>query len=98
VERVVIIELFSCTRQGDPLEGLLFTLAHYQGFLKTIVWAPCYIFPSLANYTHIMGHMSEITHTFDHLLTQLTLVRLRVKVLKCKFWSLSKIFLGIEIF
>ncbi len=41
--------------------------------------------------------MNEITHTFDHLSTQLTLVGLRVKVLKCKLWSPSWIFPGIEI-
>jgi hypothetical protein len=37
--------------------------------------------------THIMGPMNEITHVFDHLLTQLALVGLKVKVLKCKLWS-----------
>ncbi len=31
--------------------------------------------------------MSGIIHAFDHLLTQLTLIRLRVKVSKCKLWS-----------
>jgi hypothetical protein len=44
-----------------------------------------------------MGPLSEIVCTFDHFLSQLTLVGLKVKVLKCKFWSPSKIFLGIEI-
>jgi hypothetical protein len=34
-----------------------------------------------------VGPMSEITYAFDHLLTQLTLVGLRVKMSKCKFWS-----------
>ncbi len=41
--------------------------------------------------------MSEITRTFDHLLTQLTLVGLRVKVLKYKLWNPSRVSLGIEI-
>jgi hypothetical protein len=54
--------------------------------------APNYIFPSLANNTHIMRPMNEITHTFDHLSTQLTLVVLRVKVSKCKLWNPSNIF------
>jgi hypothetical protein len=44
-----------------------------------------------------MGPMSEIARAFDHLLTQLALVGFRVKVLKCKFWNPSKIFLSIEI-
>jgi hypothetical protein len=41
--------------------------------------------------------MNEITYAFDHLLTQLTIVGLKVKVLKCKFWNPSRISLGIEI-
>jgi hypothetical protein len=40
--------------------------------------------PFLIDDTHIMGPMSEIIHIFDHLMTQLALVGLRVKVSKCK--------------
>jgi hypothetical protein len=46
---------------------------------------------------HIVGLMNEITHAFDHLSTQLTLVGLKVKVLKCKLWNPSRIFPSIEI-
>jgi hypothetical protein len=53
--------------------------------------------PSLTNDTHIVGPLSEITCTFDHLLTQLIVVGLKTKVSKCKLWILSGIFLGIEI-
>jgi hypothetical protein len=41
--------------------------------------------------------MSEITYAFDHLLTQLVLVGLKVKVLKCKLWSPSRISPSIKI-
>jgi len=41
--------------------------------------------------------MSELSCTFDHLLTQLAQVGLRVKVSKYKFWSPSRISLGIKI-
>jgi hypothetical protein len=41
--------------------------------------------------------MSEIIPTFDHLSTQLTWIRVRVKVSKCKLWNPSRIFLGMEI-
>jgi len=98
VEGVTIIGSSLGMRQGDPLGGLLFDLAHYQTFLKTIVWAPNYVYPSLMDDIHIVGPMNEITHAFDHLSTQLTLVGLKVKVLKCKIWSPSRIFPGIEIF
>jgi hypothetical protein len=41
--------------------------------------------------------MSEIIRIFDHLSIQLALVKLRVKVSKCKLWDLSRISPGIEI-
>jgi hypothetical protein len=42
--------------------------------------------------------MSEITHAFEHLLTQLAFVGLKVKVSKCKLWSPLNISPSIEIF
>jgi hypothetical protein len=48
--------------------------------------------------THIMVLMNEITYAFDHLLTQLALVGLKVKVSKCKLWNPLGISLGIKIF
>jgi hypothetical protein len=56
-------------KQGDPLGGHLFALAHYQTLLKTIAYTPSYVFPSLTNDTHIMHPMNEIFLTFNHLLT-----------------------------
>ncbi len=44
-----------------------------------------------------MGPLSEIVHTFDHLLTQLILVGLKAKVSKCKFWIPLGISSSIEI-
>jgi len=55
-----------------PLKSFLFVFAHYWVFLKTITQAPNCIFPFLMDDTHIMGPLSEIIRTFDHLLTQLT--------------------------
>jgi hypothetical protein len=97
VEGVTIIESTLSTRQGEPLGGLLFTLAHYRAFLENIVQAPNSVFPSLTDETHIMGPMNEISCAFDHLSTQLTQVGLRVKVLKCKFKSPLGIFPRIKI-
>jgi hypothetical protein len=87
VEGVTIIESSLGTRQGDPLRGPLFVLAHYRTLLETIAQALNCIYPSLTNYIHIVGPTSEISCAFDHILTQLTQVGLRVTVLKCKFWS-----------
>jgi hypothetical protein len=44
-----------------------------------------------------MGHVNEITHTFDNLLTQLTLLGLKVKVSKCKLWSPLGVYPSIKI-
>jgi hypothetical protein len=82
VEGVTIIESFPSTRHGDPLRGLLFALARCQALLDTIVQAPNCVYPSLVNDIHIMGPMSKIICAFDHLSTQLSLVGLRVKMLK----------------
>jgi hypothetical protein len=65
VEGVTIIESSSSTKQGDPLGGPLFPLTHYQTLLKTIVWAPNCVFPSLMDDTHIMKPMNELSCTFD---------------------------------
>jgi len=63
----------------------LFVLAHYRAFLKTIVRTPNCVFLSLVDDIHIVGLMNELSYAFDHLLTQLTQVGLKVKVSKCKF-------------
>jgi hypothetical protein len=89
VEGVTIIESFSSMKEGDPLGGPLFILPHYQALLKTIMWAPSFIFPSLIDNIHIMGPMNEIIHIFYHLLTQLTLVGFRVKVLSLQSIRIS---------
>jgi len=97
MEGVTIIESSLCTRQGDPLRGLSFFLAHYWIFLNTIMRVPNYIFPSLMNNTHIMGPMNQLICAFDHFLTQLTFVGFKVKMLKCKLWSPSRISPSIKI-
>ncbi len=84
VKGVTIIESLSGMTQGDPLGGLSFILAHYWTVLKTIMQTFDCVFPSLIDDTHILGPMNEITCAFDHLFTQLTLVRLKVKMSKCK--------------
>jgi len=43
---IIIIESSSGMKQGDPLNGLLFALAHYQTFLKTIAQTFNCVFPS----------------------------------------------------
>jgi len=97
VEGVTIIKSSSGTKQGDSLKGHLFALAYYWILLKTIAWAPNCVFPSLANNTHIVGPMNELSYTFDHLSNQLAQVGLKVEVSKCKCCSPLGICLIIEI-
>jgi hypothetical protein len=44
---------------------------------------------------HIVSLMRKIILAFDHLSTHLALVGFKVKVKKCKFWSPSRISLGL---
>ncbi len=83
-EGVIIIESCLGMKQGDPLGGPLFALTHCRAFLKTITQAPKCVFPSLVDDTHIVGIVNEVVLTFDHLLTQLALVGLKVNVSMCK--------------
>ncbi|KAL2613014.1 hypothetical protein R1flu_024706 [Riccia fluitans] len=43
------------TRQGDPLDGALFALAHLRALRTTASEHPLCLFPSLADNTHIVG-------------------------------------------
>ncbi len=58
MEGINIIESSSGMRQSDALRGPLFTLAHYQTLLNTIVRAPTYVFPSLMDNINIGGAFS----------------------------------------
>jgi hypothetical protein len=60
----IVIESSSGTRQGEPLNGFLFALAHYWTFLKTIAWTPNYVFSSLMDDTNIVGLMNKVVFTF----------------------------------
>ncbi len=52
---LIIISSKFGTRQGDPLGGLLFTLAHLCILCPIATTHPTFVFPSLANDTHIVG-------------------------------------------
>jgi hypothetical protein len=48
---VTIIPFAMGTRQGDPLGGTLFVLAHPKALHSIAIHFPSYIFPSIANDT-----------------------------------------------
>ncbi len=82
-----LLSYFQAQGKGDPLGGPLFVVAHYRTFLKIIMQAPKCVFPSLADDTHIVGTMSKVVLAFNHLLTQLALIGLKVNMSTCKLWS-----------
>ncbi len=53
-EGITIIESSSSMRQGEPLGGPLFALAHYQALLKSIMQAPNRVFPSLVGILGVL--------------------------------------------
>jgi len=106
---IVFIILFSTNmgnmRKGSLLLNFFWHEVRWPPRRSFIYFGPLFIIPRnhymspqlclsiLANDTHIVG---KIIPTFDHLLTRLAIVGLKVKVSKCKLWSPSQIFLSIE--
>jgi hypothetical protein len=93
-----LLSHFQAQGKGDPLGGPLFSLAHYRTFLKIITQAPKCVFPSLVDDTHIVGTMNKVVIAFNHLLTQLTLIGLKVNMSTCKLWSPLGIFSSVNFF
>jgi hypothetical protein len=52
------------TRQGDPLGGVLFALAHICTFHPTATAHPICVFPSLENDMHIVGPTLDVLLVF----------------------------------
>jgi hypothetical protein len=92
VEGITTIESSLGTRQGDPLGGPLFALAHYWTLLETIVRVPSCVFPSLIDDNHIVGLVNEIIHAFDLLSNQLTLLGLSCTLESIRNLSKNRIF------
>jgi len=65
----VIIIPFVMVHQGDPWGeggGALFALAHFRTLHSIANHFPSYLFPSIANDTHIIGPPSIVSSTYEH--------------------------------
>jgi hypothetical protein len=66
-ESDVIVILFAMgTYQGDPLEGALFTLTHFKALCFIVSHFLSYLFPSIADNTHIIGFPFIVTFAYEH--------------------------------
>ncbi|KAL2629302.1 hypothetical protein R1flu_013988 [Riccia fluitans] len=86
------VSLFSSelgTRQGDPLGGALFALAHLRALRTMALEHPLCMFPSLADDTHIVGPSEVVLPAFHSLEGHLSAVGLTVQPTKCAIWSPS---------
>ncbi len=54
------------THQGDSLGWVLFTLAHCRALRLIANHFPSYLFPSIANDTHIIGPFSIVSFAYEH--------------------------------
>ncbi|KAL2613061.1 hypothetical protein R1flu_024753 [Riccia fluitans] len=64
----------SSTRQGDPLGGILFALAHLRALRTVASEHPLCLFPSLADDTHIVGPLEAVVPAFHTLECHLSVV------------------------
>jgi hypothetical protein len=63
---VTIIPSTMEIRQGDPLGGALFNLAHFKASHSTTNHFSSCLFPSIVNDIHIIGFFLIISSTYEH--------------------------------
>jgi hypothetical protein len=78
-----IIQSSISTHQGDLLGGLFFLLIHFRTLCSLTSLFPSYLFPFVANDTHIIGPTSIVSQAFHHFSSQLNLVSLVIQPYKC---------------
>ncbi|KAL2620254.1 hypothetical protein R1flu_000459 [Riccia fluitans] len=88
-DEVTLFSSESGTRQGDPLDGALFALAHLRALRTTASEHLLCLFPSLADDTHIVGPPEAVVPAFHTLEGHLLVVGLTVQSTKCAAWSPS---------
>ncbi|KAL2610235.1 hypothetical protein R1flu_028808 [Riccia fluitans] len=86
-DEVSLFSSESSTRQGDPLGGALFALAHLCALRTVASKHPLCLFLSLANDTHIVGPLEVVVPAFHTLEGHLSAMSLIVQPTKCAAWS-----------
>ncbi len=66
VGNVLVIFFTMGTRQGDPLGGALFALAHFRALHFTTNHFPSYLFPSIINDVHIIGPPFIVSFAYEN--------------------------------
>jgi hypothetical protein len=89
---IVILSIMG-TRQGGPLGGALFVLAHFRALCFIINHFFSYVFPSIVDDTHIIGPPSIISSPYEHFQTELCAIDLSIQPQKCVMWSPSNLLL-----
>jgi hypothetical protein len=54
------------TRQGDPLGGALFALAHFKALCSIVSRLLFCMFPSIVDDIHITGPLSIVSFAYEH--------------------------------
>jgi hypothetical protein len=75
------------THQGDSLGWALFVLAHFRALHSVFNHFPSYLFPSIADDTHIIGPFSIVSFAYEHFQTELHAIGLSNQPHKCATWS-----------
>ena len=73
------------TRQGDPLGGPLFALAHSRAIRAVAQEFPQLLFPSIADDTHVVGPPELLRQALPSLEAHFLRIGLRVNRGKCRF-------------
>jgi hypothetical protein len=88
---VTVIHSAMGTCHNDPLGGALFTLAHFKALHSITNHFFSYLFPSIANDTHIISPLSIVSSAYEHFQIELHAKSFSIQLHKCVAWSPSSL-------
>jgi hypothetical protein len=77
---IIIIPSIMGTWQGGPLGGALFILAHLRALCSIANHFRSYVFPSIADDSHIIGPPSTVSFPYEHFQTKLCAIDLSIQL------------------
>ncbi len=86
---IIVIQSIMGTRQGGPLGGALFILAHFKALCSIANRFPSYVFPSIID--DIISCPSIISSWYEYFQIKLCAIDLSIQPQKCVMWSPSNL-------
>jgi hypothetical protein len=76
---IIVIPSIMGTWHGGPLGGALFVLTHFRALCSITNHFPSYVFPCIADDTHIIGPPSIVTSPYEDFQIELCAINLSIQ-------------------